>query len=183
MYKCLFFSCLFLSLHVKGQQFTRYDSTMKIGKAGYKVSCLNKSVESNVFNIRPIGFKSEARDVSLELKGRVLGADGFPDLVVYIYDKDNTANIFSLSSKNNEGVEPIYFPDIFNDMQLCKGYRGKDEFKLVEGVLFRKFPIYDTDTAIKVPTNKVRQIMYRVVAGEKEYLKFKSFKSFDLTVQ
>ena len=190
MYKCLFFSFLFLSLQASGQQFTKYDSTMKIGKAGYRVSCLNKSTESNVFNIRPVGFKSEARDVSLELKGRVLGAevddfneDGFPDLVVYIYDKENKANIFSLTSKNNESLEPIYFPDIFNDMQLCKGYRGKDEFKLVEGVLFRKFPIYDTDTAIKIPTNKVRQIMYRVVAGEKGYLKFKSFKNFDLTVQ
>ena len=53
----------------------------------------------------------------------------------------------------------------------------------MEGILFRKFPIYDTDTAIKIPTNKVRQIMYRVVAGEKGYLKFKSFKNFDLAVQ
>lgn len=190
MYKCLFFGLLFLSFQANGQQFTKYDSTMKIGKAGYRVSCLNKSTESNVFNIRPIGFKSEARDVSLELKGRVLGAeiddfnmDGFPDLVVYIFDKENKANIFSITSKKNESMDPIYFPDIFNDMQLCKGYRGKDEFKLVEGVLFRKFPIYDTDTAIKIPTNKVRQIMYRVTTDEKGYLKFKSFKSFDLATQ
>ncbi|MEI7588214.1 MAG: hypothetical protein WCJ68_01880 [Chitinophagia bacterium] len=179
-----------MSLQSAGQKLAKYDSTMKIGKAGYKVTCLNKSLESNIFNIRPIGFKSEAREVNLELKGRVQGAevddfnnDGFPDLVVYIIDKENRINIFSVTSKNNESLDPIYFPDIFNDMQLSKGYRGKDEFKLVEGVLFRKFPIYDADTAIKTPTNKVRQIMYRVVVGDQGYLKFKSFKNFDLTIQ
>ena len=190
MYKCVFFSLLFMSLQSAGQKLAKYDSTMKIGKAGYKVTCLNKSLESNIFNIRPIGFKSEAREVNLELKGRVQGAevddfnnDGFPDLVVYIIDKENRINIFSVTSKNNESLDPIYFPDIFNDMQLSKGYRGKDEFKLVGGVLFRKFPIYDADTAIKTPTNKVRQIMYRVVVGDQGYLKFKSFKNFDLTIQ
>jgi len=68
-------------------------------------------------------------------------------------------------------------------MQLSKGYRGKDDFKLVEGILFRKFPIYDLDTNIKIPTNKVRQIMYRVVAEDDGYLKFKSFKNLDLDVK
>ena len=65
-------------------------------------------------------------------------------------------------------------------MQLSKGYRGKDEYKLVEGVLFRKFPIYESDTSIKTPTNKVRQIMYRVVPGEQGTWRFKSFKSFEM---
>ena len=67
-------------------------------------------------------------------------------------------------------------------MQLSKGYRGKDEYKLVEGILFRKFPIYDTDTAIKEPTKKARQIMYRVVTGDRGMLNFKVFKNFDLNV-
>ena len=57
---------------------------------------------------------------------------------------------------------------------------SKDEYKLVEGVLFRKFPIYESDTSIKTPTNKVRQIMYRVVPGEQGTWRFKSFKSFEM---
>jgi hypothetical protein len=84
---------------------------------------------------------------------------------------------------NNERLDPIYFPDISNDMKLSQGYRGKDEFKLVEGVLFRKFPIYDSDTTIKTPTNKLRQIMYRVVPAENGYFKFKAFKNFDMDAQ
>jgi hypothetical protein len=65
-------------------------------------------------------------------------------------------------------------------MQLSKGYRGKDEYKLVEGVLFRKFPIFESDTTNKKPTNKVRQIMYRVVQGDQGTWRFKSFKTFEM---
>ncbi len=92
-------------------------------------------------------------------------------------------SLFSVASRDNERIEPIYFPDITNDMQLSKGYRGKDEYKLVEGVLFRKFPIFEADTAIKTPTNKVRQIMYRVVSGDQGTWRFKSFRSFDLVAE
>ena len=190
MHKCLFFVLLILSIHGNGQKLAKYDSTLKIGKAGYRINCLNRLPDLNTLNVRPIGFKTEAREVNLELKGIVVSAeiddlnnDGFPDIVIYIIDKENKANVFSISSKNNERLEPIYFPDISNDMQMSKGYRGKDEFKLVEGILFRKFPIFELDTNIKEPTNKVRQIMYHVVPGDQGYLKFKSFKNFDMAAQ
>ena len=181
---------LLLSIYGNGQKFAKYDSTLKIGKAGYRINCLNRLPDLNNLNVRPIGFKTEAREVNLELKGRVVSAeiddlnnDGFPDIVIYIVDKENRPNVFSISSKNNERLEPIYFPDISNDIEMRKGYRGQDEFKLVEGILFRKFPVFELDTNIKAPTNKVRQIMYRVVAGDQGYLKFKSFKNFDMTAQ
>ncbi|MFM1929107.1 MAG: hypothetical protein RL387_435 [Bacteroidota bacterium] len=167
---------------------SKYDSTLKIGKAGYRISCFNKLVDRNILNLRPIGFKQEAREVSFELKGTVTGAeiddlnlDGFPDLLIYFLDKDSKPSILSVSSKNNESLMPIYFPDITNDMVLSKGYRGGDEYKLIEGILFRKFPVYEADTAIKKPTNKVRQIMYRVVEGDQGTWKFKAFKNFDMT--
>jgi hypothetical protein len=186
-----FFTVLFLLFSITsiGQKFTKYDSTMKIGKVGYKVTCMNRTLDRNVLNVRPIGFKSEAREVNLELRGRVqsaeiddLNQDGYPDVIIYLIDAQGRINLFTLSSQENEMVQPIYFPDITNDQQLSKGYRGQDEYKLVEGILFRKFPLFDNDTANKVPTNKVRQIMYRVVTGEKNVLSFKPFKNFDLTV-
>lgn len=187
MYK--FFSIVFLFLVVNGfgQEFKRYDSTLKIGKVGFRVSCTNKSLTQNTLNIRPVGFKSEAREVNLELKARVISAeiddlnqDGFVDLIIYILESSGKKNLFCVSSKNDEMLQPIYFPDITNDAQLSKGYRGGDEYKLVEGILFRKFPIYEADTTIKAPTKKVRQIMYKVINGERGILNFKSFKSFEL---
>lgn len=189
MYKILTIVFLLVAFMSNGQKMAKYDSTLKIGKAGYKVTCMNRSPERNVMNVRPIGFKSETREVNLELKGRVLGAeiddlnqDGFPDIIIYVLDPSGKTTLFSISSKDNESLQPIYFPDITNDMQLSKGYRGQDDYKLVEGILFRKFPIYDADTTIKIPTKKTRQIMYRVVTGERGILNFKMFKNFDLAV-
>lgn len=176
-----------VQLTAKAQVISKFDSTLKIGKTGFRVLCFNKSPEKNMLNLRPIGFKNEAREVSFEIKGRVLGAeiddlnmDGFPDMVVFAQEPSEKKYIIAISSRENESYVPIYMPDLTNDPTLSKGYRGKDEYKLVEGVLFRKFPIYTEDTANKVPTNKSRQIMYRVNTGEKGMLNFKSFKSFDV---
>ena len=184
----LFFVLMVLANQIEGQILPKYDSTMKIGKSGYRISCLNRTPEKNILNIRPIGFKSDSREASLEIKARVIGAeiddlnnDGFPDLVIYIVDPTGKKAIFPITSEKNERVGPILFPDLLNDMELSKGYRGKDEYKLVEGVLFRQFPIFPSDTTIKEPTNKIRQLMYRVVQGERDSWKFKMFKNFDLT--
>ncbi len=184
------FGLLILAHGLSAQAYTRYDSTLKIGKVGFKIFCLNKSPDRNSLTIRPIGFKSEAREASLEIKARVLSAeiddlnnDGFPEIVIFILEPKGNKSLFCISSKENERMEPIFFPDITDDMRLSKGYRGKDEFKLVEGVLFRKFPIFESDTAIKQPSNKVRQILYRVISGEQGSWKFKSFKDFDMNAE
>jgi hypothetical protein len=171
-----------------GQAWPKYDSTMKIGKAGYRISCINRSPDRNILNVRPVGFKSESREASIEIKARVFGAeiddlnmDGFPDLIIFLEDAAGKKTIFPICSQNNESIAPILFPDIYNDMEASKGYRGKDEYKLVEGVLFRKFPVYPSDSTIKEPTNKIRQLMYRVVQGERDSWKFKMFKQFEFT--
>jgi len=178
---------LLLATHLIGQTYPKYDSTLKIGKVGYRISCFNKNIERNNLTIRPIGFKAEVREISSEIRARVLSAeiddlnkDGFPDVIIFIEEAKGNKSLFCISSRENERMEGIFFPDITDDMQLSKGYRGKDEFKLVEGVLFRKFPIFDTDTAIKIPTPKVRQILYSVVPGEQGTWKFKAFRNFDM---
>ena len=188
MKNCFVFGLLLLVNSLVAQGYKRYDSTLKIGKAGFKIFSLNKTPDRNTLTIRPIGFKSEAREASLEIKARVLSAeiddlnkDGFPEVIIFIEEPKGNKSLFCISSKENERMEPIYFPDITNDMVLSKGYRGGDEYKLVEGILFRKFPVYESDTSNKTPTNKVRQIMYRVVEGEKGTWKFKAFKNFDIT--
>jgi hypothetical protein len=193
MYKLFSIVFLFLTIGAIGQDLKKYDSTLKIGKVGFRVSCTNKSLNQNTLSIKPIGFKSEAREINLELKARIISSeiddlnqDNLPDLIIFILEASGKKNLFCVSSKSDDGkdqpmyMQPIYFPDIMNDVQLSKGYRGGDEYKLVEGILFRKFPIYDTDTMIKAPTQKMRQIMYRVMNGDKGILNFKAFKNFEL---
>jgi hypothetical protein len=113
-------------------------------------------------------------------------SDGFPDLLVYVSlagDKTKL-NIIGVSSDNNQGFRPIYFPDIVDDPKIKVGYKGSDEYYLMEGTLVRRFPIYNlTDTANAQPTGMFRQVMYKVVNGERGELKFKVARSYDFARQ
>ena len=183
-----------LPAQVHAQQPARkFDSTMKIGKAGYRVVCNNRGAEKNSINISPIGFDNSVRDFSFEVMGRVRRAevddvnkDNFPDLVLYIYSGDtlNKGTVVCISSEANNNVLPIVFPDIVDDPKLRDGYKGNDEFMLMEGILTRRFPLFATDsTGVSKPTGKIRQVMYRVGPGEKSGQKFIVMRTYDYVKQ
>jgi hypothetical protein len=174
-------------------QFKKYDSTLKVAKAGYRVYCNNKSLEKNTVTLTPVGFEKEAREVSFEIKGRIKSAetddlnnDGFPDLVMYIYTgvESNFGKVIGIYSEKNESIGPISFPDILDDPKLRIGYRGFDEFSLMEGNLMRRFPIYQqVDSAKYEPTGMMRQLQYRVLPGENGAQKFKVLRTFEFKKQ
>ncbi|MCW3088006.1 MAG: hypothetical protein JWQ78_1392 [Sediminibacterium sp.] len=170
-------------------QVKRYDSSMKLGKTGYRVTCSNKGADKNNATINPLGFENTAREVNVEIKGRITGAevddlnnDGFPDLVIYVFNGDkNKGSVLGVRSDKNQGLGPIFFPDIVDDPKLRLGYIGNDEFSLMEGTLMRRFPVYNTtDSANIKPSGIVRQVQYRVVPDEKGMQKFKVSRSYEL---
>lgn len=176
----------------QAQTVRKFDSTMKIGKVGYKVTCTNRNLERNSINISPIGFDNSMRDFAFEVKGRVrraevddLNRDNFPDLVLYIYTNDtlNKGTVVCISSESNTSVVPIVFPDIVDDPKLRDGYRGFDEFMLMEGILTRRFPLFTTDSLGAQPTGKIRQVMYRVGEGDKGTKKFLVMRTYDYVKQ
>jgi hypothetical protein len=174
-------------------QFKKYDSTLKVAKAGYRVYCNNKSPEKNTVTLTPVGFEKEAREVSFEIKGRIKSAetddlnnDGFPDLVMYIYTgvESNFGKVIGIYSEKNESIGPISFPDILDDPKLRTGYRGFDEFSLMEGNLMRRFPIYkQVDSTKYEPTGMMRQLQYKVMPGENGAQKFKVLRTFEFKKQ
>ncbi len=181
----------FTCSHLFAQQAKAYDSTMKLGKAGYRVRCNNKKPEKNNLTIGTIGFESSAtRDFDIEIKGRInkaevddLNNDGFPDMVLYVINTSdkNKGMVIGVSSSNNERITPILFPDIMDDAKLRVGYNGEDEFRLLQGTLLRTFQVYDlTDKANPKPTGIYRNIQYRVVPGEREMLKFVVLRSYEV---
>lgn len=185
--------CCLLGTWVLAQPGRKFDSTMKLGRVGYKVYCNNKALDKNNLTISPVGFENTARDVTFEVKGRVfkaevddLNRDGFPDLLIYvnILSDKNKPNIIGVSSDNNQGFRPIYFPDILDDPKIKVGYKGMDEYYLMEGTLVRRFPIFNMeDTANVQPTGMYRQVMYKVINGERGELKFKVSRSYDFAKQ
>jgi len=167
----------------------RIDTTMKVGKAGFRINCYNKSAEKNPITIYPIGFESEARDFSFELKGVLIGAevddlnkDGFPELLLYVAPQDslNKSSVIAISSQENKSVAPIVFPDILDDPRLRDSYKGSDKYMLLEGVLMRTYPLYEKDAnGVQQPTGKMRRLMYRVAPGEQGTSKFVVARFYD----
>ncbi|MES2331883.1 MAG: hypothetical protein V4539_19915 [Bacteroidota bacterium] len=184
--------CLFTMFSLVNAQSParRLDTTMKVGKAGYRINCTNKNPERNTLSITPLGFEKDVRDFSFEIKGRVakaevddLNRDGFPDLVLYVFSNDSIpkGNVIGISSDKNESLSPISFPDIFNDPKLRIGYKGNDMFFLLEGNLVRRFPVYPTEGAPPAPATGtlMRQVQYQVVPEERGGYKFKPLRSYE----
>jgi hypothetical protein len=170
--------------------FRRVDTTMKLGKAGYKVSCKNTNEEKNYVTINPVGFKNTARDLGFDIKGRIiktevddLNGDGFPDLVMYVHQPGpkNAAAVIAISSIENESYEAIGFPDIVDDPKLRTGYQGKDQYFLMEGSLMRRFPLFTADS-IPTPTGMYRQVQYKVMREERGQ-RFKVVRTYDYAKQ
>ena len=92
--------------------------------------------------------------------------------------------MIAISSQENKSVAPIVFPDILDDPRLRDGYKGNDEFLLMEGVLTRRFPLFTIDSnGVSKPTGKTRQVMYRVAPGEKSGQKFSVLRIYDYVKQ
>lgn len=170
--------------------FRKIDTTMKLGKAGYKISCKNANEEKNYVTLNPVGFKNTARDFGFDIKGRIiqtevddLNGDGFPDLVIYVQQPGpkNAVAVIGVSSMENESYQPIGFPDILDDPKLRTGYNGRDQFFLMEGTLMRRFPLFTSDS-IPVQTGMYRQVQYKVIKEERG-LRFKVVRTYDYAKQ
>jgi len=168
--------------------FNRIDTTMKIGKAGYRVTCRNKNIIDNLVAIRPIGMDNEVRPIDLPLKGRISGTlvddlnmDGYPDLLLFIFTDSNAVNgtIICLMSRENKSLVPCYLPDITYDPKVNKGYKGHDSFSLLEGNLIQRFPIFNAGDSTNKPTGGTRTLMYQVGKGENGGFKFNRLRFYD----
>lgn len=179
---------LFCISNIQAQKL-KVDTTVKLGKAGYRVICSNKNLEKNGLKISLLGFEENRGDIDVDIKGKLvsvelddLNNDGFPDLLLYIFSdvEKRKGTVVAIASDNNKNVLPITFPDIVDDEKLKQGYDGGDEFRLLNGRLLRRFPVKNTtDSTNQSAPLVIRQIIYKVVYGEKGALKFKVDRSFD----
>ena len=168
-------------------QFAKFDSTMKMGKVGYRVICMNKNLGKNVVTIKPEGFEKDARELSFQIPGRVKGAeiddlngDGYPDAVIYVYSGRNSefGTAYCFASQENKMYIPMILPDILLDGKFKEGYKGYDEFQLLEGKLMRTFPLYKPDDAADKPSGGKRVIMYNLIGDANTRFEFKVLRSY-----
>ena len=173
----------------KGQGIVRkIDTTVKVGVAGYRVACNNKSPEKNVISVKPVGFDNEARETQFFVKGRVehveiddFNNDGFPDLIIYSLGgpmPTDYVNVYIILSQGNKSFMAAYFPDLLDDAKLREGYKGQDQFNLMEGTVLRSFPIFKPEDSANKPTGGKRVIQYKMMFKDGGY-RFKVIRTYE----
>lgn len=183
----LYILLIFCTINTSAQKAIKFDTTIKLNKAGYRIRCSNKNADKNDIIIDPIGFESNTREAQFEIRGRInkcelddFNNDGLPDAALYVINANHKGYVIGITSEKNEGMNAILFPDITDDIKLSTGYNGYDDFSLFQGTLLRRFPVFDTaDTTLQKRTGKIRTIQYNVAAGDRGSLKFKVLRSFD----
>jgi hypothetical protein len=168
--------------------FNHIDTTLKIGKAGYRVTCRNRSITENPISIRPIGMESDAREMNFPLKGRLYGAqiddlnsDGYPDLLLYIYTDSNAVfgTVYIFISEANKQISSCFLPDAALDGKINQGYKGHDKFSLLEGTLLQQFPVYNPGDDKDKPTGGSRVLLYQLAKGEGGRYKLNRIRFYD----
>jgi len=168
--------------------FEKIDTTMKIGKTGFRLNCRNKEIAQNQLSIRPIGFESPANEnLNFPVRGRVskamvddLNQDGVADLILFIYS-DSAAihgTVLAFISEGNKSIVPAGLPDVALDGKLSPGYKGHDQFSMLEGTLLQRFPVFKPGDA-DAPTGGNRTVQYQLNKVDGGGYKFAVLRSFD----
>ena len=139
----------------------------------------------NRLTVTPTGLESDNAPIEMDVTGIItrmevadINVDGSPELYVYGFD-GSSQTLIAWSSNRMKSMSPITLPDL--DAAQSKGYRGGDEFAVVEGILGRRFPIYPGDKPESKPTGKIRQIQYKLHQGEAGWI-LRSEKVIDIQI-
>ncbi len=128
----------------------------------------------NTLTVTPSDLESDNTPVEMNVTGIItrvevadINVDGSPELYVYGFD-GSSQTLAAWSSNRKKSMSSITLPAL--DSAQSKGYRGGDEFAVVEGIIGRRFPIYPDDKPESKPTGKIRQIQYKLHQGEAGWL-------------
>jgi hypothetical protein len=155
-----------------------FDRALELQGIRFHVTSANDG-SVNTLRIVPTGLAIDNSPIERTVEGRVTGAevadlnaDGSPEVYVYVASADSGArgSLVAYSSNQRKSLSEIYLPPIAEDQAAYKGYRGRDEYAVLEGVLGHRFPVYrDADTDGR-PTGGMRQLQYTLVPGEAGWL-------------
>lgn len=144
-----------------------FAKTLKLLGITFSVSSPNRA-KSNTVSVKTRGLTFK-NDVFNEKAGGVvtgaevadLNADGSPELYIYITSLDKRGSVIAFSANSKKSLSYINLPELTSDQ--ANGYRGGDEFTVIENSFARRFPTYGSDGRA---TGKIRQFQYRLKAGE-----------------
>ncbi len=155
-----------------------FDKTLALHGIRFHVSSANQG-SINTLKIVPAGLEIDNSPIEREIDGTVsnaevgdINADGSPEIYVFATSAGSGSygSLIAYSANHRKSLSEIYLPPLVDDPENAKGYRGHDEFALVENVIVQRFPVYrETDTNAN-PTGGTRQRQLKLVPGEASWL-------------
>jgi hypothetical protein len=151
-----------------------FDQTLEWFGVTFHVASANIG-KSNSVTITPAGLEKDNSAITVQINGVVTGAevadlniDSSPEVYVYVRatDGSNVGSVVAYAANNKKSLSQIHLPDLAENKKNTVGYRGGDEFAVVESTFARRFPIYPEDKSIAEPTGRMRQLQYKLKAGE-----------------
>ena len=140
----------------------------------FHITCPN-SGSINQLTIKPSGLKIDNSIIEQEIDGTVSGAeiadinsDGSPEIYVYVTSAGSGSygELVAYGSNNNKSISAIYLAPLIEDSRNSQGYMGHDKFSITGSELRRQFPIYKQNDTNANPSGGVRQLQYKLFAGE-----------------
>ena len=123
--------------------------------------------------ITTTGAKPPIQPIHQMVNGQVVGAEvadlnsnGLPEIYVFVQGAGSGSygDLVAYSVIKGRDLSPITLPELTG--ANAQGYRGHDQFQVVEGCLTRRFPIYRPGDSNAKATGGLRQICYKLKAGE-----------------
>jgi hypothetical protein len=127
---------------------------------------------ANTVTVSTAGLETDNSAWSQEVDGIVTGAevadldvDGSPEVYVYVRSAgaDEKGSVVAYVANDRKSLSMAFMAPLSDTPGAADGYRGQDEFAVLEGVLGRRFPIHEETGA---PTDRTRQLQYTLNAGE-----------------
>lgn len=155
-----------------------FERTLELEEISFRVVCANDSGAPSV-TVTPAGLAIDNSALTREVDGRVvdaevadLDADGSPE--IYIYTKSDGSgsygSLVAFAVNRKKSMSDIFLPPLTDDPVAAKGYMGHDEFRVVENRLVRRFPVYREGDVNAQPSGGMRQVQYKLEAGEAGWL-------------
>ncbi len=151
-----------------------FDQTLTLQGISFRVTSAN-SGSNNELKIMSSGLAIDNTPIVRRINGQIiraevadLNADGSPEVYVYIRSAGSGSygTLVAFSANKDMSLSEIYLPPVTDDAKAALGYMGHDEFAVVEGALVRRFPVYKDGDSNAEPKGGVRQLQYKLNAGE-----------------
>lgn len=151
-----------------------FDQTLKLQGISFRVTSAN-SGSINELKIMPSGLTIDNTPIARPIEGQItraevadLNADGSPEVYVYIRSAGSGSygTLVAFSANKRKSLSEIYLPPVSDNAKAARGYMGHDDFAVVEGSLVRRFPVYKEGDSNAAPSGGVRQMQYKLKAGE-----------------